>query len=158
MGMRMPETCWAVFKRQVVNLRNWCIWLVDSVECYIDLTFIGPCIVIYFYSKTNEMHQIRRFILFYNSTLHVSGGLFVHHQESKTVHSIKCMLNRFCWRFASGKVLASKPSAESVWHIPDSVCTVLDSWWWTERPSQTCRVLLQNEINLKNWCISLVLL
>ena len=32
MGMRMPETCWAVFKRQVVNLRNWCIWLIDSVE------------------------------------------------------------------------------------------------------------------------------
>jgi hypothetical protein len=35
-----------------------------------------------------------------------------------------------------------------VWHIPDAVCTVLDSWWWTERPSETCRVLLQNEINL----------
>ena len=33
MGMRMPETCWAVFKRQVINLRNFCIWLVDSFEC-----------------------------------------------------------------------------------------------------------------------------
>jgi hypothetical protein len=32
MGMRMHETCWAVFKRQVNNLRNGCIWLVDSVE------------------------------------------------------------------------------------------------------------------------------
>jgi hypothetical protein len=32
MGMRMPETCWAVFKRQVLNLRTWCIWLVDSFE------------------------------------------------------------------------------------------------------------------------------
>jgi hypothetical protein len=32
MGMRMPETCWAVFK-QVINLRNCCIWLVDSFEC-----------------------------------------------------------------------------------------------------------------------------
>ena len=31
MGMRMPETCWAVFKRQVINLRICCIWLVDSV-------------------------------------------------------------------------------------------------------------------------------
>jgi len=29
MGMRMPETCGAVFKRQVINLRNCCIWLVD---------------------------------------------------------------------------------------------------------------------------------
>ena len=28
----MPETCWAVFKRQVINLRSCCILLVDSVE------------------------------------------------------------------------------------------------------------------------------
>jgi len=32
MGMRLPETCWALFKRQVINLRRCCIWLVDSVE------------------------------------------------------------------------------------------------------------------------------
>jgi hypothetical protein len=32
MGMRMPETCWAVSKRQVINLRSCCILLVDSVE------------------------------------------------------------------------------------------------------------------------------
>jgi len=24
-----------------------------------------------------------------------------------------------------------------------AVCTVLDSWWWTEKLSQTCRVLFQ---------------
>jgi len=28
------------------------------------LTFRGPCIVIYFYSKTNQMHQFLKFILF----------------------------------------------------------------------------------------------
>jgi len=33
MGMRIPKTCWAVFKRQVINLRNCCICLVDSFEC-----------------------------------------------------------------------------------------------------------------------------
>jgi hypothetical protein len=33
MGKRMPETCRAAFKRQVINLRNFCIWLVDSCEC-----------------------------------------------------------------------------------------------------------------------------
>ena len=31
-AMRMPETCRAVFKRQVINLRICCILLVDSVE------------------------------------------------------------------------------------------------------------------------------
>jgi hypothetical protein len=52
-----------------------------------NLTFIGPCIVIYSYSKTNEIHQFLKFILFCSSTLHVSDGLSVHHQESKTLHT-----------------------------------------------------------------------
>jgi len=40
----------------------------------------------YFYSKT-EMHQFLKFILFCGSTLHVSDGLSVHHQESQNVHT-----------------------------------------------------------------------
>ena len=28
MGVRMPETCWAVSKRRAINPRDWCIWLV----------------------------------------------------------------------------------------------------------------------------------
>jgi len=32
MSMRMPETCSAVFKQQVINLGSCCILLVDSVE------------------------------------------------------------------------------------------------------------------------------
>jgi len=41
----------------------------------------------YFHSKTNEMHQFFKFILFCSSTLRVSDGLPIHHQESKTVHT-----------------------------------------------------------------------
>jgi hypothetical protein len=37
---------------------------------------------LYFYSKTNEMHQILKFILFCSNTLHVSDGLSVRYQES----------------------------------------------------------------------------
>jgi len=33
MGMRMPETCWAVFKQWATYLKDWCIWLVDLFEC-----------------------------------------------------------------------------------------------------------------------------
>ena len=33
MGMRMTELCWAAFKRQAINLRNCCIWLVDLFDC-----------------------------------------------------------------------------------------------------------------------------
>jgi hypothetical protein len=32
MGLTMPETCWAVFKRQAINLRDWWIWLVYLFE------------------------------------------------------------------------------------------------------------------------------
>jgi hypothetical protein len=41
----------------------------------------------FFYSKTNEMHYFLKFILFCSNTLHVSDGLSVHYQESKTVHT-----------------------------------------------------------------------
>ena len=40
MGMRMPETCWAVFKWQVINLRSCCIWLFDSVERVMNIVCI----------------------------------------------------------------------------------------------------------------------
>jgi hypothetical protein len=80
------------------------------------------------------MHQFLKLILFCSGTLHVSDGLSVRH-------------------LAFHLVPASKQSAESVWHIPDAACTVLDSWWWTERTSETCRVLLQNKINLR-YCAS----
>ena len=100
-----------------------------------NLTFIWPCIVIYFYSKTNEMHQFLKFVLFCSSTLHVSDSLSVHHQESKTVHtasgicqtdSADCLLAGTSLELQFHLVPASKHSTD-VWHIPDAVCTVLDS-------------------------------
>jgi hypothetical protein len=49
MGKRMPETCWAVFERRTINLRDWCNWLVDLFECMMmhGLTtpnFINKCL------------------------------------------------------------------------------------------------------------------
>ena len=125
-----------------VRLIDEVLFVVKSKNCIWRL--IGPCIVIYFYGKTNQMHQFLKFILFWNNTLHVSDGLSIHRQEFKTVHF--------------HLVPASEQATVSVWHIPVAVCTVLNSWWWTERPSETCRVLFQNKINLRNWCIWLVLL
>jgi len=51
----------------------------------------------------------------------------------------------YCWLLA-----VSKP----VWHITVAVCTVLDSWWWTENLSETCRILFQKkifEISASRW-------
>ena len=95
----------------------------------------------YFCSKTNKIHHSNKFILFWNDTLHVSDGLSVH-QGFKIVH----LSNRYC------RLLASKQTAVSVWQIPVAVCTILNSWWWTERPSETCRMSFQNKIMIK-WYI-----
>jgi len=70
-------------------------------------------------------------ILFWNGTLHVSDGLSVHHQEFKTVQTATGICQTI-----------------SVWQMPVAVYTVLNSWWWTERPSETCRVSFQNKIIL----------
>jgi hypothetical protein len=36
MGVEAPETCWAIHKRQVINLWNCCIWFVNLFELYDD--------------------------------------------------------------------------------------------------------------------------
>jgi hypothetical protein len=41
MGVRTPETCWAVHKRQLINLRNCCIWLVDLFGAYENVMWRG---------------------------------------------------------------------------------------------------------------------
>ena len=77
------------------------------------------------------------------------------------LHNDQVYVIQVLWLLAGGKemelefhlVPARKQPPEPVWYIPDAVCTVLDSWWWTETPPETCRVLLQNKINLR-YCAS----
>ena len=42
-----------------------------------------------------------------------------------------------------------------VWQIPDAVFAVFSSWWWTEKPSETCRASYRNKEIVK-FCILLV--
>ena len=56
MGMRMPETCWAVFKWQVINLRICCIWLVDSVKSMMTHGLANPKIMLqYLHSSVTAL-------------------------------------------------------------------------------------------------------
>jgi len=99
--------------------------LIILAKCPRGLTFIGPCIVIYFYSKTNQMHQRIKFILFWNDTLHVSDGLSFRHQE----FDICLLLYVQSWTLDDGR--KTLPKHED---------------------------LFQHKINLRHWCIWLVLL
>jgi len=66
-----------------------------------NLTFVGPCIVKYFYSKINQMYNTLKFILFWNNPLHVLDGLSVHHQESKTYIQHQVYVVQVLWLLAS---------------------------------------------------------
>ena len=83
------------------------------------------------------MHQCITFIIFWNDTSHVSDGVSVHHQEFKTVHTTTYICQTYT----------------AVWQMSVAVCRVLNSWWWTETPSETCRVSFENKINLIHRCI-----
>ena len=95
-----------------------------------------------FYSKTNRMHNISN-LFYFGTTLCVF--LSIHHQESKTLHTASGICH-------TGSVTA-QGATEPVWHMPVAVFTVIDSWWWTEKQSETCRVLFKNKINLR-YCAS----
>ena len=72
MGMRMPKTCWAVFKRHAIKLRDWCIWLVDLFEwlCLSPLLVVKTAKIIAkwpnhtFWSKISFVHTTGRTCIF----------------------------------------------------------------------------------------------
>jgi hypothetical protein len=66
----------------------------------------------------------------------------VHHQESSTVYTAIGI----CHTGYAVRLLAGTGWNSPVWHIPMAVYTVLDSWWWTENLSETCKVLFQKQI------------
>jgi len=103
------------------------------------------CIIIYFYSKTNWMHQYIK-LFYFGMTLYMFRTVF-----PSTIRSSRLYIK------ATG--ICQTDIAE---YLFDKclllLCTVLNSWWWTERPSETCRVSFQNKINLIHWCNCSVLL
>jgi len=64
-----------------------------DAQCLILIVFLqqnqpdAQCLILIVFLQQNQPDAQRLiFIVFLNYTLHVSGGLSVHHQESKTVH------------------------------------------------------------------------
>jgi hypothetical protein len=65
---------------------NYRIYFIICKFIPMNLTFISPCIVIYSYSETNNLHLfLKLFILV--KTLHFSDGLSGHPQELKTTNT-----------------------------------------------------------------------
>ena len=88
--------------------------------------------------------------LFRHETLHVSDSSSVHYHEF-----IHCTLGNGichsgagpgwnCWNLVPSWS-CSKAVYKPVWHIPFLSVQWINSWWWTEELSETCRVSCQNK-------------
>ena len=76
--------------------------------------------------------------LFCRETLHVSDSSSVHHQEF--IH--RTLSNG--WNVVPSWS-CSKAVYKPVWHIPLLSVRWINSWWWTDELSETCRVSRQNK-------------
>jgi len=101
--------------------------------------------------------------LFLNETLYVSDSFSTHYQEFFTVHTAMVYVIQAYWQLASRIrmelrsiliLLASCQQTCMTYII--AVCTVKNSWWWTEELSETGRVSFQEyiwEISASSWFI-----
>ena len=91
------------------------------------------------YSTTNKMHVfLKLFILVKRSTCF--GRSFRPSSGAQDcTYGNRHMSNSCCY------LPLASPLAAALWHMPAAVCAVLSSWWWTERPSETCRAFYKNK-------------
>jgi hypothetical protein len=66
-------------------------------------------------------------------------------------HSIMYVI-QVSWLLASGHEVPASKQSTNLYDIPDAVCTVLNCRWWTERPSGTCRVVINKLENCAASC------
>jgi hypothetical protein len=73
----MPELCWFIYFNPLNAELNPICHLLILLG---DLTFMSTCIVSIFKYISNKMQRYTVY-LYLETTLHVSGGTFTHHQE-----------------------------------------------------------------------------
>jgi hypothetical protein len=107
-----------------------------------------PCIVTnFFVIKPTRCTNFTN--LFFHETLRVSDSSSVHHQEF--IHGT--LRNGICQtafeQDQDGTAVlswaCSKAVYKPVWHIPFLSVQWINSWWWADELSETCRVSWQNK-------------
>jgi hypothetical protein len=105
----------------------------------------------FFFNKTKQLHQFHKFILSWNSTCF---GQFVC--SSSGVYLLYTQQWHMPYRFLDSSRVGpgrnwvpswsySKAVYKPVWHIPLLSVQWINSWWWTDKLSETCRVSWQNK-------------
>ena len=125
------------------DLRSY-IDLHVQMQCQI-FTFMWPCIVTnFFIIKPTRCSNFTN--LFWQETLHVSDSSSVHHQEFIHYTLSNGICHTGCRQLLSRTTLLLLEShLQPVRHIPLLSVQRINSWWWTEELSETCRVSCQNK-------------
>ena len=89
------------------------------------------------------------------STLHVLGDVFAHHQEHLTVFTASDIVHLCCCRLVSWTSSISSRQQHR-WTISEAVNTVKCSWWWVKTSPETCRADWV-QMNEPESCILLVI-
>ena len=117
-------------------------WRV-RVNMATNFTFMWPCIVLNFFAiKPTRCTNFTN--LFSLETLHVSESSSVHHQEfiHRTLSNVLC--HRAFEQDQDGTAVpswfCSKAVYKPVWRIPLLSLQWINSWWWTDELSETCRL------------------
>jgi hypothetical protein len=142
------------------HIRHQAVWFRGKAFGSAEyVTFMGPRIVNVFISVTNKMQRCIILFIIINYMFRAgffpliirSSYLYMQHQ---VFVSLVCCYRSRGW---VGSPNSSTPAVTANWQIPDAACTDLSSWWWAEKPLETCRALTVIE-SITQRCVLLVML
>jgi hypothetical protein len=126
------------------------LYNAEWYDYWINLIFIGPCIVIYSYSTTNKMHLLSQTIYScktlntrFGRSFRLSPGAqncVYSNGMCQTAAATCCYWGWDGMQFLDEFQLIQDTSRQQPgWILPDTVNTVKCSWWWAKTPPKTCR-------------------
>jgi hypothetical protein len=125
---------------------------------------VDPFITVQFIQKNpTRCKSLSKFIIPYlYEAQHVSGDTppiirsLKLHQQPLVLYTWKVVgrvVAGRCQRPAITRPVAASKQLQDLYDTQLMLYVQFDSWWWTERPSETCTMLFQNKINLR-YCAS----
>ena len=136
---KRPTRCTFIFKMNIygsVHRKYIPIYIQQDAPLFLNLTFMGPCIVNKFQCISNKK-QLHTVYLYLEIALHVSGSISTHHQKC-----IQLYLQHLV--FVTALLLPATIAAGSSNSVTNTRCcrySRLHSWWWVMVPSETCRTV-----------------
>jgi hypothetical protein len=126
-----------------VNRTNKCM------QKYMNLMFCWPCIIIYQYSKTNEMHSLYSVYYELSASTCSQHYLLILRRRFYTTIGILCTCY-VCWLHQGWSGTLVQPTHSWSWQSTKTYNTyqllhtyIVTSWWWATSKPKTCRGILK---------------